>query len=238
MIDFLNSTSVAPEFVDADKVGNTIGLCIPSIDPQLLEKMHVKKKYTVLGILSDRNGGGPQLFSMDEGIKSTNTECIDVEWTNDPQTNGGQGCMIVIGGYDPSDVRQAIKVAFKNLHHYFGDVYANQAGHVQLQYTARAAGCLKEGLGAEEGKAFGILNGCPAAIGVVMADRALKTAGVKPISFATPSHNGSPSNEACLTISGDSGAVRQAVIAGRERGLELPGQMAAKPVSDFPSYIH
>ena len=154
MIDFLNSTSVAPEFVGADKAGDTIGLCIPSVDPQLLEKMHVKKKYTVLGIISDRSGGGPQLFSLDEGIKSTNTECVDVEWTKDTKVGGGQGCMIVIVGYDPSDVRQAIKVMFKNLHHFFGDVYNNDAGHVELQYTARAAGVLTEGLGAEEGKAF------------------------------------------------------------------------------------
>ncbi|MCH4165296.1 MAG: propanediol utilization microcompartment protein PduB [Lentilactobacillus diolivorans] len=238
MIDFLNSNSVSPEFVGADEVGDTIGLCIPSVDSQLLEKLHVKKKYTVLGILGDRTGGGPQLFSMDEGIKATNTECIDVEWTNDTKGGGGQGCMIVIGGYDPSDVRQAIEVTFKNLRRFFGDVYNNQAGHIELQYTARAAGCLSEGLGAEEGKAFGILNGCPAPIGVVMADTALKTAGVKPISLSTPSHNGSPSNETVLTISGDSGAVRQAIIAGRERGIDLLGQMGDKPVNDYPSYIH
>ncbi|CAJ1228189.1 microcompartment protein PduB [Levilactobacillus zymae] len=238
MIDFLNSTSVAPEFVCADEAGDTIGLCIPNVDPQLLEKMHVRKKYSVIGIVSDRTGGGPQLFSMDEGIKSTNTECIDVEWTNDTKGGGGQGCMIVIGGYDPSDVRQAIKVTFENLHHFFGDVYGNAAGYVELQYTARAAGCLSAGLNAEEGKAFGILNACPAAIGIVMADTALKTAGVNIVSLATPSHNGSPSNEGTLTISGESGAVRQAIIAGRERGLELLGQMGDKPVNDYPSYIH
>ncbi|NLR09005.1 MULTISPECIES: propanediol utilization microcompartment protein PduB [Lactobacillaceae] len=237
MIDFLNSTSVAPEFVGADEAGDTIGLCIPNVDPLLLEKLHVKKKYSVIGIVSDRTGGGPQLFSMDEGIKSTNTECIDVEWTNDTKGGGGQGCMIIIGGYDPSDVREAIKVTFDNLHRYFGDVYGNAAGYIELQYTARADGCLSEALGAEKGKAFGIINACPAAIGIVMADTALKTAGVKIISVATPSHNGSPSNEGTLTISGESGAVRQAVIAARDRGLELLGQMGDKPTNDFPSYI-
>lgn len=71
-----------------------------------------------------------------------------------------------------------------------------------------------------------------------MADTALKTAGVNIVSLATPSHNGSPSNEGTLTISGESGAVRQAIIAGRERGLELLGQMGDKPVNDYPSYIH
>ncbi|MGL5900259.1 MAG: propanediol utilization microcompartment protein PduB [Lactobacillaceae bacterium] len=238
MSNFLNSTSTVPEFVGATSAGDTIGMCIPSIDPMLLDKLHVTKKYSVIGILSSRTGAGPQIMAMDEGVKATNTECIDVEWPRDTKGGGGHGCLIIIGGFDPSDVRQAINVALDNLKRTLGDVYNSLAGHLELQYTARAAGAAHLGLGAVEGKAYGLICGCPSGIGVVMADTALKTAGVNVVGFASPSHGTSFSNEGTLHISGDSGAVRQAVIAGREVGLKLLSQLGDKPINDFPSYIH
>lgn len=238
MNDFLSTTSTVPEFVGASEIGDTIGMCIPSVDPSLLEKLHVTKKYPAIGILSARTGAGPQIMAMDEGVKATNTECIDVEWPRDTKGGGGHGSLIIIGGYDPSDIRQAIQVALDNLHRTFGDVYNNAAGHLELQYTARAAGAAHLGLGAVEGKAYGLICGCPSGIGVVMADTALKTAGVNVITFATPSHGTSFSNEGALHIYGDSGAVRQAVLAGREVGLKLLAQLGDEPVSDFPPYIH
>lgn len=236
--NFLNSTSVVPEFVGASKAGDTIGMCIPSVDPLLLDQLHVEKKYSVIGLLSARTGAGPQIMAMDEGVKATNTECIDVEWPRDTKGGGGHGSLIIIGGYDPSDVRQAITVALDNLHRTLGDVYNSAAGHLELQYTARAAGAAHLGLGAVEGKAYGLICGCPSGIGVVMADTALKTAGVHVISFVSPSHGTSFSNEGTLHIYGDSGAVRQSVIAGREVGLKLLSQLGDTPVNDFPAYIH
>lgn len=238
MSNFLNSTSTVPEFVGATSAGDTIGMCIPSIDPMLLDKLHVTKQYSVIGVLSSRTGAGPQIMAMDEGVKATNTECIDVEWPRDTKGGGGHGCLIIIGGFDPSDVRQAIKVALDNLERTLGDVYNSLAGHLELQYTARASGAAHLGLGAVEGKAYGLICGCPSGIGVVMADTALKTAGVDVVGFASPSHGTSFSNECTLHISGDSGAVRQSVIAGREVGLKLLSQLGDKPVNDFPSYIH
>lgn len=238
MNDFLNSTSTVPEFVGASEIGDTIAMCIPSVDPLLLEKLHVEKQFSVIGLFSSRTGAGPQIMAMDEGVKATNTECIDVEWPRDTKGGGGHGCMIIIGGYDPSDVKQALRVGLDNLHRTFGDVYNAAAGHLELQYTARAAGAAHLGLGAVEGKAYGLICGCPAGIGVVMADTALKTAGVKVINFASPSHGTSFSNEGALHICGDSGAVRQAVIAGREVGLKLLAQLGEEPKNDFPSYIH
>ena len=79
MNDFLNSTSTVPEFVGASEIGDTIGMVIPRVDQQLLDKLHVTKQYKTLGVLSDRTGAGPQIMAMDEGIKATNKECIDVE---------------------------------------------------------------------------------------------------------------------------------------------------------------
>ena len=88
-----------------------------------------------------------------------------------------------------------------------------------------------------EGKAFGLIVGAPAAIGVVMADVAVKSANVDVIGYASPSAGTSNSNEVILQISGDSGAVRQAVISAREVGKQLLGTMGDEPVNGAPSYI-
>ena len=237
MDNYLNSTSVVPEFVGASQIGDTIGMCIPSVDAILLDHLHVSKKFTVLGVLSSRTGAGPQIMAMDEAVKATNTEVIDVEWPRDTKGGAGHGVLLLIGGYDPSDVRSAIQVALDSLSRTFGDVYNSAAGHLELQFTARAAGAVHMAFGAPEGKAYGLICGAPSGIGVVMADTAIKTAGVDVLSFASPSHGTSFSNEGTVHISGDSGAVRQAVIAGREVGLKLLAQLGEKPVNDFPSYI-
>ncbi len=237
MNDFLNSTSVVPEFVGTREIGDTIGMCIPSVDPTLLDQLHITKRYSVLGILSARSGAGPHIMAMDEAVKATNTEVIDIELPRDTKGGAGHGSLILIGGYDPSDVRSAINVALDNLSRTFGDVYNSAAGHLELQFTARASGACHMAFGAPEGKAYGLICGAPSGIGVVMADTAIKTAGVNVLSFASPAHGTSFSNEGMVHISGDSGAVRQAVMAGREVGLKLLAQLGEKPVNDFPSYI-
>ena len=119
----------------------------------------------------------------------------------------------------------------------FGDVYANEAGHLEFQYTARASKALNKAFGAPEGKAFGISVGAPAAVGVVMADVAVKAATIDVIGFASPADGTSLTNECILFFSGDSGAVRQAVIAAREVGLKLLGSLGDKPESVTKPYI-
>lgn len=237
MDNFLNSTSTVPEFVGASEIGDTIGMCIHSVDALLLDHLHVQKRFTVIGILSSRTGAGPQIMAMDEAVKATNTEVIDIEMPRDTKGGAGHGVLILVGGYDPSDVRSAIQVALDNLSRTFGDVYNSAAGHLELQFTARAAGACHMAFGAPEGKAYGLICGAPSGIGVVMADTAIKTAGVNVLTFASPGHGTSFSNEGIVHISGDSGAVRQAVIAGREVGLKLLAQLGENPVNDFPSYI-
>lgn len=237
MNDFLNSTSVVPEFVGTREIGDTIGMCIPSVDPMLLDQLHISKRYSVIGVLSSRTGAGPHIMAIDEAVKATNTEVIDIELPRDTKGGAGHGSLILIGGYDPSDVRSAINVALDNLSRTFGDVYGSDAGHLELQFTARAAGACHMAFGAPEGKAYGLICGAPAGIGVVMADTALKTAGVDVLAFGSPAHGTSFSNEGMVHISGDSGAVRQAVIAGREVGLKLLASMGETPTNDFPSYI-
>ena len=141
-------------------------------------------------------------MAMDEAVKATNTEVLDIELPRDTKGGAGHGVLILIGGSDPSDVRQAINVALDNLSRTFGDVYNTPAGHLELQFTASASGAVHTAFGAPLGKAYGLICGAPSG------------------------------------ISGDSGAVRQAVMAGRAVGLKLLGQLAGtEPKNDFPSYI-
>ena len=111
-------------------------------------------------------------------------------------------------------------------------------GILNSKYTARASYACQTAFGAEYGRAFGLIVGAPAAIGVVMADTAVKAANVTVVGYASPGNGGtSHSNEAILFISGDSGAVRQSVISAREVGLALLGSMGDEPTNSQPSYI-
>ncbi len=225
------------EFVGTANVGDTIGLVIANVDSHLAEVMKLKKDYRSIGIIGARSGAGPQIMAADEAVKSTNTEIISVELPRDTKGGGGHGVLIIFGGDDVSDVRRAVEITLKDTERTFGDVYNNEAGHVELQYSARASYALQEAFGAELGKAYGLIAAAPAAIGVVMADTAVKAANVEVISYASPNHGQKYSNEVTIHIKGDSGAVKQAVIAAREVGKDLLHTLGSEPVNDFPSYI-
>ena len=174
----------------------------------------------------------------DEAVKATNTEIIAIELPRDTKGGAGHGSLIIFGAQDVSDVRRAVEVTLDEVNNrVFGDVYGNEAGHVELDYTARASYACNKGLGAPIGKSFGTIVGAPAAIGLVMADTALKAANVEVVSYCTPGNGTSFSNEVILNVSGDSGAVRQAVIAAREVGIKLLSTLGSEPVNSQPSYI-
>ena len=139
----------------------------------------------------------------------------------DTEGGGGHGCLIIFGASDVSDVRRAVEVALSEIERTMGDVYGSSAGHLEFQYTARASYALNKALGAPIGKSFGMTCASPAAIGLVIADAAAKSAVIDPVGYASPSQGTSFSNEVIFTFSGDSGAVRQSVIAAREVGLQL-----------------
>ena len=226
------------EFVGVNPIGDTIGLVIANVDQQVLDAMKLEKSYRSLGVVGARTGAGPHIMAADEAVKATNTEIVKIELPRDTKGGAGHGSLIIFGGDDVSDVRRAVEVTLKEVDRTFGDVYANEAGHIELQYTARASSACQTAFGAEFGRAFGLIVGAPAAIGVVMADTAVKAANVNVVGYASPGNGGtSHSNEAILFISGDSGAVRQAVISAREVGLELLGSMGDRPANSQPSYI-
>ena len=226
------------EFVGSNPTGDTIGLVIANVDQQLLDAMKLKKYYRSIGIIGARTGAGPHIMAADEAVKATNTEIVSIELPRDTKGGAGHGNLIIFGGEDVSDVRRAVEVTLGEVNRTFGDVYANEAGHIELQYTARASHAIETAFGAEVGRAFGLIVGAPAAIGVVMADTAVKSATVDVVGYASPGNGGtSHSNEVILFISGDSGAVRQAVVSAREIGLQLLGSLGDTPVNRQPSYI-
>ena len=160
-------------------------------------------------------------------------------------TTTGDTIGLVIANVD-SQVLEAMKLTksyrsigilgSRTLERTFGEVYMNDAGHVEVQYTARAGEALVTAFGTPEGKAFGLLVGAPAAIGVVMADTAVKSANVDVVDYQSPSSS-DMSNEVVLLISGDSGAVKQAVKAARDVGLALLETMGERPKNKGNAYI-
>ncbi len=224
------------EFVGT-AIGDTIGLVIANLDQEVHKAMGLDPKYRSIGIIGARTGAGPHIFAADEAAKATNVEVLKVELARDTKGGAGHGCLIIFGSEDVSDSRRAVEVTLKELDRTFGDVYANDAGHLEFQYSARASIACNKALGAPIGRAFGITVGAPAAIGVLMADVAVKAANVEVVGLSSPQNGTSFSNETILLISGDSGAVRQSIIAAREVGKTLLESMAGPAPSSTTPYI-
>lgn len=217
------------EFVGTAR-GHTIGLVIANVDPQLHKMMKIDKKYRSIGIIGSRTGAGPQIFAADDAVKATNCEALCIELPRDTEGGAGHGCLIILGSEDVSDARRAVEVTLKEIERTMGDVYGSPAGHLEFEYTARASGVINKAFGAPLGQAFGMVIGAPAAIGVVLADVAAKAATVKAVGYASPGSGTSFSNEVIFSFTGDSGAVRQAVIAAREVGIQLLSALDPAPI--------
>lgn len=230
------NVSGVTEFVGT-AIGDTVGIVIANVDRGLHEKMGIDKKYRSIGIIGARTGAGPQIMAVDEAVKATNSEVVSIELPRDTKGGAGHGSFIVIASEDVSDARRAVEVTLKELDRTFGDVYGCDAGHLELQYTARASYAINKAFGAPIGKAFGLIVGAPAAIGLLMADVALKTASVEVVSYGSPAGGTSHSNEVVLGITGDSGAVRQAIISAREVGIKILRAMGQNPESSTKPYI-
>lgn len=224
------------EFVGT-AVLDTIGLVIPGVDETLLEKMQVGKKYHALGLFSSRTGAAGQFTALDDAVKATNTEVLSIELPRDTKGWGGHGNYVVLGGNDVSDVRDAIQMALNLTNKYAGELYISEAGHLEFAYSASAGDVLQKAFGAKKDKAFGFLAGSPAAIGLVMADTAVKASNVESINYMTPNKGTSHSNEVILAFSGDASAVKAAVLEARQIGLELLIAMGSYPEIPGTPYL-
>jgi microcompartment protein PduB len=218
-------------------LGETQGIVIANVDPAVHDLMGIDPKYRSIGVIGGRIGAGPQIMAADDAVKATNTEIVSVEMPRDTKDGAGHGNLIVFGAEDVSDARRAVEVTLETLPKYFGDVYANSQGHLELQYSARASRALDFVFNAPQGRAFGLIIGAPAVIGVLMIDTAVKAANVQVVGYGSPTKNTSFSNEVMIWVSGDAGAVRQAVISGREVGKQLLGAWGEEPKSVTQPYI-
>lgn len=216
------------EFVGTT-VLDTIGLVISGVDDTLLQKMNIGTRYHALGLFSSRTGAAGQITAIDDAVKATNTEVLSIELPRDTKGWGGHGNYIILGGNDISDVRHAVELALDLTKKYAGELYISQSGHLEFAFSASAGPALQKAFGAVPGEAFGFMAGSPAAIGLVMADNAAKAASVQIIRYMTPSIGTSHSNEVILAFSGDASAVKQAVLTGRQVGLELLIGMGSYP---------
>ena len=221
-----------PEFVGTT-VLDTIGLVIPGIDESLKRKMNLPGDYSALGLFSSRTGAAGQITAIDEAIKNTNTELLSIELPRDTKGWGGHGNFIIIGGRDVSDVRKAIETALELTKKYAGELYISEAGHLEFAYSASASYAINKVFEVPLGQAFGFLCGSPAAIGLVMADAAVKSSAVEITRYMTPDRGTSHSNEVILAVTGDASAVKNAVLKAREIGLQLLISMGSYP--DGPS---
>lgn len=219
------------EFVGTT-VLDTIGLVISGIDSRLLEEMKIGTRYRSLGLISSRTGAAGQITAVDDAVKATNTEVLSIDLPRDTKGWGGHGSYIVLGGDDVSDVRHAVQLSLDRITKYAGELYISQAGHLEFAYSASAGPAIQKAFQAVPGETFGFMAGSPAAIGLVMADIAVKTSSVQIIRYMTPSIGTSHSNEVILALSGDAEAVKDAVLKARQAGLELLIGMGSYP--DIP----
>lgn len=236
MSNIFNKTPSMPEFVGRT-VLDTIGLVIPSIDTSLRSEMDLPDGIYALGVISSRTGAAGQICAVDEALKNTNAILVSVELPRDTKGWGGHGNYIVVGGRDVSDVRRAVEIALELTECNAGEVYINSAGHLEFAYSASAGEALNKAFGAPIDQAFGFMAGSPAAIGLVMADKALKSASVSLIKYMTPDKGTSHSNEVIIAFSGDTSAVKTAVLTAREVGLELITTMAEYPSGPSKPYL-
>ena len=224
------------EFVGT-AVLDTIGLVIPGVNDALLQQMQIDKPYKSLGLLSSRTGAAGQINAADEAVKSTNTEIISIELPRDTKGWGGHGNFIIIGGETPADVKRAVELALEYIDINAGEIYISEAGHMEFQYSARCGEAINKAFDVPIGRPFGFVCASPAPIGMVIADIALKSAGVELIKTLRPDSGTSHSNEVIIIFTGEASAVKTAVTDARSAGMQLLRSLGSEPLPVTKPYI-
>ena len=160
-------------------VCDTIGLYIANIDDDLRKQMNIPKKFHAVGLIGSRTGAGAQIQAVDDAVKATSTEVISIEIPRDTKGWGGHGNFIIIGGETPADVKRAVELALEYIDINAGEIYISEAGHKEFQYSARCGEAINKAFDVPIGRPFGFVCASPAPIGMVIADIALKSAGVE-----------------------------------------------------------
>ena len=152
---------------------------------------------------------------------------------------------LVIPGVDPMLLKQMnLKKPYRSLGLLSsrtgaaGQINAvDDAGHLEFTFSANADQALNLAFDAPIGKPFGFFCGSPAAIGMVMADLAVKSASVEIVKYMTPDCGTSHSNEVIVAVTGDASAVKNAVLTARDIGLQLLVSMGSYPKSPGKPFL-
>ncbi len=201
--------------------GGTVGLVIPNLDRKIKELMKISDEPGAIGIISSRIGSASQLFAVDDGIKKTNSKVVSIQFARDGQGGPGHGVYIVLASPDVADVQRAVEISLGYINDNFSQIEQAEVGKVETHYTARAADALAHAFGAHPNRAFGLMSGAPAGIGLIMSDVAVKTAGVEPTYYTGPASESAFTNEVWLGFTGESAAVKNALEAAKAVGLSL-----------------
>lgn len=208
------------QFVGAG-VCDTIGLYIANADGELRKQMNIPEKFHAVGLVGSRTGAAAQILAVDDAVKATSTEVISIELPRDTKGWGGHGNFIIIGGGTPADVKRAVELSLELIDKNAGEIYISEAGHMEFQYSARSGEAVNMAFGVPVGQPFGFVCASPAPIGMVIADIALKAAGVELVKTLRPDSGTSHSNEVIIVFTGEASAVKNAVIDAREAGHKL-----------------
>ena len=211
-------------------VCDTIGLYIANIDDDLRKQMNIPEKFHAVGLIGSRTGAGAQIQAVDDAVKATSTEVISIEIPRDTKGWGGHGNFIIIGGETPADVKRAVELALEYI-----DI--NEAGHMEFQYSARCGEAINKAFDVPIGRPFGFVCASPAPIGMVIADIALKSAGVELIKTLRPDSGTSHSNEVIIIFTGEASAVKTAVTDARSAGMQLLRSLGSEPLPVTKPYI-
>ena len=150
---------------------------------------------------------------------------------------GGHGNFIIIGGETPADVKRAVELALEYIDINAGEIYISEAGHMEFQYSARCGEAINKAFDVPIGRPFGFVCASPAPIGMVIADIALKSAGVELIKTLRPDSGTSHSNEVIIIFTGETSAVKTAVTDARSAGMQLLRSLGSEPLPVTKPYI-
>lgn len=210
---------------------DTIGLVIANVDSAIRERMGLSLDCRALGLISSRTGAAGQILAVDEAVKAVNCRVISIDLPRDTKGWGGHGNYVVVGARTLEDARRCVEIALEKIRIHAGEVYISQAGHLEFAYSARAGAALEMAFDAPRDRAFGFICGSPAAIGLVIANQAVKSTDVTVVKYMTPSIGTSHSNEVLVTLTGAAAPVREAVRMAREQGLALLNSMGSEAQS-------
>lgn len=211
------------EFIDFDRYyGNTLGMVVPNVDPQLQEAMGIPKELRAVGIVSTRFGGLPPAIAGDQAAKMVNVKLVDFNAANDPTAQGAHGSTWIVGSEDVSDSRRWVELTIHNLRTWaYGGVAYNDNALYDIEYVSSAGPILTHPyFGGEYGKAWGAADFLPKAMGLVVCDQILKSANIECIKQYKPEEV-VLANEFAISFKGDSGAVKQACQRGRDVAVTI-----------------